>query len=254
MPSFNDVTAGSSADSSCIQQVIDALKGTAGQGVPISITAVNDAANFALDARNQDTVNGRSFRVRDSSNGTQIQADVNGVTINQLIVSSGTVTGSTFTSGNIVNSTMSLLAASSNNVRVPAVRASHSTAQTVSSNATLVLIFDTEFDNDSLHSTAAGASSRFNPSRAGVWGFGGALSWSGGATGGFVTAILGVNGTAVASQTTFINSTIQQFVSLASEISMSTSDTATISLANITSTTMSISSGAAMWMTYRGAT
>ena len=85
MPSFNDVISRSWADSSCVQQVIDALKGTAGQGVPISITAVNDSANFALDARNQDTVNGRSFRVRDSSNAAQIQCDVNGVTINQPI-------------------------------------------------------------------------------------------------------------------------------------------------------------------------
>lgn len=107
MPSFNDVVPGSSADSSCVQQLVDALKGTAGQGVPISITAVSDAANFALDVRNTETGNGRAFRVRDSSNATQIQCDVNGVLINQAIISSGTITGSTVTNSRLTNANVS---------------------------------------------------------------------------------------------------------------------------------------------------
>lgn len=105
MVSLNDVTPGSSADSSCIQQVVDAWKGTAGKGVPLSVTAVNDSANFAVDVRNQDANNGRGLRVRDSSNSVQIQSDVNGVQINQVNISSGTITGSTFTGGSIKNST-----------------------------------------------------------------------------------------------------------------------------------------------------
>lgn len=98
MPSLNDVTAGSSADSSCIQQVIDAWKGTVGKGVPLSVTAVNDSANWAVDAKNQDGTNSRSFRVRKSDDTVLIQADINGVTLNQVSISSGTIAGSTLTS------------------------------------------------------------------------------------------------------------------------------------------------------------
>lgn len=107
VPSFNDVVAGSSADSSCVQQIIDALKGTAGQGVPISITAVNDAANWALDVQNDEAVNSRAFRVSNAAGGALIQADVNGVTLNQVNVSSGTITGSTITNSRLTNASVS---------------------------------------------------------------------------------------------------------------------------------------------------
>lgn len=81
MASFNDVIAGSSADSSCIQQVVDALKGTAGKGVPISITAVNDSVNWAVDVQNDEAVNSRTFRASRANGTVLIQADVNGVQV-----------------------------------------------------------------------------------------------------------------------------------------------------------------------------
>lgn len=79
MPSFNDVTAGSSADSSCVQQIIDALKGTIGKGVPLSITAVNDAANWAVDVQNDDSINSRALRVMRANGTVLLQVDANGV-------------------------------------------------------------------------------------------------------------------------------------------------------------------------------
>jgi hypothetical protein len=95
MPSLNDVTPGSSVDSSCVQQVIDAWKGTAGKGVPLTITAVNDATNFALDVINNEATNGRAVRIRDSSGAVQFQADATGVTMNQVAISSATLTSPT---------------------------------------------------------------------------------------------------------------------------------------------------------------
>lgn len=91
MGSFNDVVSGSSADSSCVQQIIDVLKGTAGNAgnIPISVTAINDAANFALSVKNLDPTNTRSFRALDSSGGALIQADINGVSLKTITVSSG---------------------------------------------------------------------------------------------------------------------------------------------------------------------
>lgn len=81
MPSFNDVAAGSSADSSCVQQIIDALKGTAGKGVPLSITAVSDGSNWAVDVQNDEAVNSRAFRASRANGTVLIQADVNGVQV-----------------------------------------------------------------------------------------------------------------------------------------------------------------------------
>src|SRR5436305_1259885 len=81
MASLNDVIQGSSADSSCIQQVVDALKGTAGKGVPISLTAVNDSANWALDVKNAEAVNSRALRATRANGTVLIQADANGVQV-----------------------------------------------------------------------------------------------------------------------------------------------------------------------------
>lgn len=79
MGSLTNVASGDSANSSCIQQVIDVMKGTAAAGnIPVSFTAINDTTNFALDVENLDGTNGRAFRVRDSSGTARLQVDVNG--------------------------------------------------------------------------------------------------------------------------------------------------------------------------------
>lgn len=79
MGSLGNVNSGDAANSSCIQQVIDVLKGTAGAGnVPVSLTAVNDTANYTLDVQNQDGTNTRTFRARDSSGNSRLQLDISG--------------------------------------------------------------------------------------------------------------------------------------------------------------------------------
>lgn len=105
MGTLNDVNSGDAANSSCIQQLIDVFKGTVGNGnIPVSVTAINDATNFALSVRNLDAVNGRSFHALDSSGGTLIQADGSGVTLKNItggisITGGATVSNLTVTGG-----------------------------------------------------------------------------------------------------------------------------------------------------------
>lgn len=80
MTSFTDVVDGETIDAADLQEVKDALKGTAGKGIPISVTAVNDAASFALDVMNLDATTGRAFRVRAANATTDLLiADKTGV-------------------------------------------------------------------------------------------------------------------------------------------------------------------------------
>ena len=71
MASFSTVSAGDQVNSTNINQFTEALSGQA--NIPISITGVSDASNWALDVRNADATNGRTFRARDSSGGTRFQ-------------------------------------------------------------------------------------------------------------------------------------------------------------------------------------
>lgn len=79
MPSFYNLTSGNTAQTQDVQQIIDALKGTAGLGVPLSPTAVNDSVNFALAVKNLDTTNSRALQVVRANNTVLLQADVNGL-------------------------------------------------------------------------------------------------------------------------------------------------------------------------------
>jgi hypothetical protein len=79
MPSFIDVVNGANADASAIQQVIDALKGTAGKGIPISITKVVDAIAFALSIQNTDATNSRCAQFLKADGTVMFQVDKNGV-------------------------------------------------------------------------------------------------------------------------------------------------------------------------------
>lgn len=108
---LSTVSSGTSADASDLNQVVEALIGTAGAGQPISLTALNDATNFALDVRNQDTTNARAFRVRDSSNSARLQvtssgpeADPSGAgTLSRIVTETG---ASTLTNKTFNNSTL----------------------------------------------------------------------------------------------------------------------------------------------------
>src|SRR5437016_960863 len=79
MASFVDVTNGVNADASLIQQVVDALKGTSGKGIPLSPTAVNDAVSFALAVKNNDSGASKGFIVYKADGTVLLQVDKNGV-------------------------------------------------------------------------------------------------------------------------------------------------------------------------------
>jgi hypothetical protein len=79
VPSFVDVVAGASALASDVQQIVDALKGSSGKGVPISLTALNDAVNFALAVRNNDAGASKAAAFYKADGTVLLQVDKNGV-------------------------------------------------------------------------------------------------------------------------------------------------------------------------------
>jgi len=81
MPSYYTLTSGTTAQAQDVNQVINALNGAAGQGIPTSLTAVNDSVNFSLAVKNADATNSRALQVLRSNNNVLIQADVNGVIV-----------------------------------------------------------------------------------------------------------------------------------------------------------------------------
>jgi hypothetical protein len=81
MPSFVRVNPGDPMQAAQLNQVIDALTGAVGKGVPLAPTAVNDATNYALTIQNDDATNSRALLVQKQDGTTLIQADVNGVVL-----------------------------------------------------------------------------------------------------------------------------------------------------------------------------
>jgi hypothetical protein len=81
MPSFVTVTNGVTAQAQDVNQLVNALNGSAGNGIPISLTALNDSVNFALAIKNADATNSRALQVLRANNNVLIQADVNGVIV-----------------------------------------------------------------------------------------------------------------------------------------------------------------------------
>lgn len=81
MPSFYNLTSGATAQAQDVQQIIDALKGTVGLGIPLSPTAVNDSVNFAVAVKNTETTNSRALQVLRANNNVLLQADANGVIV-----------------------------------------------------------------------------------------------------------------------------------------------------------------------------
>ena len=66
MPLFTRATT-SEAQTLWINQIINAWEGVANYGNPLKLTAVNDAANYALDIQNLDSTLSKGLRVRDNA-------------------------------------------------------------------------------------------------------------------------------------------------------------------------------------------
>jgi hypothetical protein len=64
-----------------LDQVIDALIGTAGQGVALAVTAVNDATQYALTVQNDEVGNSRALNVIKSDGTLLVRADASGVSL-----------------------------------------------------------------------------------------------------------------------------------------------------------------------------
>lgn len=244
MASLNDVTPGSSADSSCIQQVVDVLKGTVGKGVPVSLTDASDAANWALDVTNKEAVNSRAFRASRANGTVLIQADVNGVQVSATGGAPATVV-SVNDIQTLTNKSMSLLATSSNNTQVPQCKVYSAVAQTILSGNSSGISWDTEaWDNDNLHSTAAN-SSRLTPSRPGLWHILGQAVIAANATlpVGAMDLSIQITGNGLAfSRTVSFSTTLGPSVQVSLDQQMSTSDYAVLVINNQTGQTMTLSS------------
>jgi hypothetical protein len=78
-----------------VNQYGDALSGTPGQGVPILLTALNNAGQYALSVRNQDLTNGRTVDVqKPDGSASWLRVDVNGNhLIGALLVQQAAPTG-----------------------------------------------------------------------------------------------------------------------------------------------------------------
>jgi hypothetical protein len=79
MPSFATVTNGAVVQAQDVNQMVNALNGAAGLGVPLAVTAVNDSVNFAAAIKNGETTNSRALQVLRANNVVLLQADANGV-------------------------------------------------------------------------------------------------------------------------------------------------------------------------------
>jgi hypothetical protein len=104
MPSFVDVHSGDPMLATNVQQVIDALKGTPARGVPLAVTAVNDAVNYAETIQNLEATNSRALNVLKSDGSVLIRADVNGVQLGAPItLPAGSLNGTQLADGTVAN-------------------------------------------------------------------------------------------------------------------------------------------------------
>src|SRR5215472_3264380 len=100
--SFSDVHPGDPIIAANVQQVIDALKGTSGKGIPLAVSAVNDSARYALTLENTEATNSRALNVLKNDGSVLIRADATGVTLGQpLNLPTGSVTSTAIADGTI---------------------------------------------------------------------------------------------------------------------------------------------------------
>jgi hypothetical protein len=78
---FVIVNPGDPIQSHQLDQVINALNGTAGGGQPVLLVALNDATNYALTVQNDDATNQRALNVLNSSGTSMVRVDSAGVTL-----------------------------------------------------------------------------------------------------------------------------------------------------------------------------
>lgn len=78
MPTFARATV-SEAQTLWINQIIWAWEGVTNYGNPLKLTAINDAANYALDIQNLDATVSKGIRVRDNSGNEVFIVDKNRV-------------------------------------------------------------------------------------------------------------------------------------------------------------------------------
>jgi hypothetical protein len=81
MVSFTPVHPADAMHASQVQQIIDALEGTPGAGVPLSPTQVSDATNYALAVENIEPTNSRALNVTKADGTNLVRADINGVNL-----------------------------------------------------------------------------------------------------------------------------------------------------------------------------
>lgn len=102
--SFSDVHPGDPINAVNVQQVIDALKGTVGKGIPLVVDAVNDGTRYALTLQNDDTVNSRAINVLKADGSVLIAADATGVTLGSPVnLQPNSVPGTAITNASITN-------------------------------------------------------------------------------------------------------------------------------------------------------
>jgi hypothetical protein len=102
--SFSDVHPGDPIIASNLQQVIDALKGTAGKGIPLVDSAVNSATNYALTVQNIEATNSRALNVLKSDGSTLVKADATGVTLGAPItVPASSIAGAALQNASVTN-------------------------------------------------------------------------------------------------------------------------------------------------------
>src|SRR5215471_2524979 len=102
---FTRVNPGDLIQAQNLNQVLGSLNGTAGQGVPITQTSVNDASNYALSVQNLEATNSRAISVVKSDGTLLIRGDATGVSLGSpLNLASGSVQGGTaIAAGSITN-------------------------------------------------------------------------------------------------------------------------------------------------------
>jgi hypothetical protein len=113
--SFSDVHAGDPINAANVQQLIDALKGTTGKGVPLSPTAVNSSTAYALTVENVETTNSRALNVLKSDGSTLIKADGTGVTLGSPItLPASSINGSVLQNASVQNASLAVNVARAN--------------------------------------------------------------------------------------------------------------------------------------------
>jgi hypothetical protein len=99
---FVIVNPGDPIQSHQLDQVINALNGTAGGGQPVLLVALNDATNYALTVQNDDATNQRALNVLNASGASMVRVDTAGVTLGSpLNLPTGSVTSAAILDGTV---------------------------------------------------------------------------------------------------------------------------------------------------------